>query len=306
MAYAKPDSFMPACHIWPETPKFNPLLRALRILQPNFNPSSLPLITTAGCLRRITTFLTRGPRTERLDLELRAGTLFVGRWESDELLDRHMGYGKQFEGGVQRYGPGLAGSASSHIVAGYEIGGLQMGVQVEVDAFECDCHSHARLLARHGEDSVAKKRLSGGRFDILSGVEDEEEDDAAESMTRVGAQLPLACAVEIKTRRRTNEADYPYLPQLYFQQTPRVFFAVRDGRFFRRGSMEMRDETDELVKWEGANQRLLGRLVALLKMIMAEARKRGDGCKMALVLEGGPEGRAVLYGRQGEELVSDL
>lgn len=233
----------------------------------------------------------------------------MGRWDGDALLQTYLGYGKQFEEGVQRYSPGLKGSVSSHIVARYEMGGLKLGVQVEVDAFECKCHSHSKVLSNR-EAPRASKRLSGGRFDALADVPDEDsEEEAEDGVLRVGTQLPLSCVVEIKTRGRTTRAEYPFLPQLYFQQTPRVFLAIRDGQRFRRGSMRMLDERKELQLWEGENQVLLGTVVALLKRLRSEAERRagGDGvCKMGLVLEGGPEGSAILYGREGKDLVSDI
>lgn len=293
-----------------ELPIFDRLLRALHILQPDLDPSSLSVITTAGCLRRIAAFLSHRPMTERLDIEFRHGTLFVGRWESDELYRLHVGYGKQFEKAVRRYSPGLEATVSSHIVARYEMGGLRMGVQVEVDAFECKCHSHSKVLSNR-EAPRANKRHSGGRFDALADIVDDDDDDAGEAedgILRVGTLLPLSCAVEIKTRRRKAAAEYSYIPQLYFQQIPRVFVATRDNAKFPKHSMEIRDERKELRRWEAENQVLLGRLVTLLKRLRSEAERRAksDGlCKMALVLKGGPGGTAVLYTREGDDLISD-
>lgn len=291
-----------------EFPKFDPLLRALDVLQPDLDLSSLSVITTAGCLRRIAAFLSHRPRTERLDIEFRQGTLFMGRWEGDTLLQTYLGYGKQFEEGVQRYSPGLKGSVSSHIVARYEMGGLNLGVQVEVDSFECKCHSHSKVLSNR-ESPRANRRLSGGRFDVLADAPDEDDEEEAEGgILRVGMQLPLSCAVEIKTRGR-NTTEHSYIPQLYFQQTPRVFLAIRDGQRFRKGSMGMLDERKRLQLWEAENQVLLGNVIVLLKMLRSEAERRagGDGvCKMGLVLEGGAGGRAILCGRGGDGLVSDI
>lgn len=289
----------------PEFPKFDPFLRALDVLRPDLDPSSLSVVTTAGCLRRITDFLSHGRRTERLDLEFRHGALFLGRWEGDSALHTYIGYGKQFEEEVQRYSPGLKGSVSSHIVARYEMGGLKLGVQVEVDAFECKCHSHAKALSNR-EVPRANRRLSGGRFDALADAPGEGEVD--DGVLRVGTQLPLSCAVEIKTRGRNAKGPGPFA-QLYFQQTPRVFLAIRDGQQFQRGSMGMLDERNELQVWEAKNQALLGRVAALLKRLRREAERRAgdDGvCKLGLVLEGGGNGRAILYAREGEDLVSDI
>lgn len=304
MFFKTPDSELPSSPA-PQTPKFDPLIRALQILQPDLDTSSLAIVTTAGCLRRIAAFFTHSPRAHRLDIELRDGTLFMGRWEGDALLHKFFGYGKQFEEGVRRHAPWLGGSESSHLVVGYEMGGLRMGVQIEVDAFDCKCHSHARLLSTR-ETPRAKKRLLGGRFDVLSDASDEDPaDEEDDGVLKVGTQLPLSCAVEIKTRTRDSAADYPYLPQLYFQQISRVFFAVRDGNRFRTGSMGMRDERRALRAWEAENQALLGKVVALLKWVRKEAERRGDGCKMVLVFRG-HGGGAVLYERDGGRLVSDV
>ncbi|SPO01081.1 uncharacterized protein DNG_03828 [Cephalotrichum gorgonifer] len=289
---------------------FNSLTRALEILTPDTDPSSLAVITTAGCLRRLAAFLSRHPRSERLNLEFRDGTLFMSRWEGDGRLHHHLGLGKQFEEDTRRFAAGLGESLSSHVVAGYEIGGLKMAVQIEVDAFECDCHAPSILLSpttRRGSLASKMRRSSvggGGRYDALSLIDDGEDGSVTEGILRVGSMIKLSCAVEIKTRMRGRKELFPYLPQLYFQQIPRVFLAIRDNRRFAADDMALRDESENLMAWEAENQVVLARLVALLRDVRAEAERMAVSsgeCKMALVLMAEGGGReALLYRQVGE------
>lgn len=315
----------------PRTPKFDPLFRALKVTRPDISLSDFDIVTTAGCLRRITAFLSYRPRSERLDVEFRGGTLFMGRWEGDPLLCKHNGFGSQFERMVTRYGKGLEGSASYHLVVGYELGRLKMGLQIEVDTFQCKCHWPPGLKLPKGAPGervqsggkenttsgtlVKKRPVSSPRFDILSSLDALSLNDRSDGVLRIGTVLPLSCAVEIKTRKKNSTMDNPYNAQLYFQQMHRVFRAMHDGERFRRGDMAFIDERRKLKAWEGRNQVLLGRLVALLRRVREEAVKKvgEEGtCKMALVLSigGGDRGReswkASLHERDGEALVSEV
>ena len=286
-----------------KTPKFEPLLRALEVLQPSVDPSEFALITTAGCLRRIAAFFAGHGRTERLDIEIRDDVLFVGRWEEDPMFEKNYGYGKQFEGAVTSKSPRLGSSVSSHLVAEYEMGGLRMGVQIEADSFDCECHSRSQSPPSPVSPGT-EKRFSGGRFEALS---DAPDGDATEDsgVLRIGTQLSLSCIVEIKTRKRDDDSTEPFLPQMYFQQTPRLLFGLRDGGLFRREAMRVYDEGEAVQAWGAENQVLLGKVVALLKRVVREAERRGEGCRMGLIL-GGKEGEAVLYERDAEELVSEV
>lgn len=288
-------------------------------------------MTTAGCLRRITSFLSYRPWPERLNIEFRGGTLLMGRWEGDPLLSKHNGYGSQFERRVTRHVEGLEGSVSCHLVAGYELGGLRMGVQIEVDAFQCKCHWPPGLELPKGAPGergqaggeetatsgapVKQGLVSSERFDVLSSLDALSLDDPADGALRTGTTLPLSCAVEIKTRKKNSAKDNPYISQLYFQQMHRVFLAFHDGERFRRTDMAFTGNRQSLEAWERRNQVLLGRLVTLLRRVREEAVKKvgEEGtCKMALVLSIGREERGreswkvSLYERDGEALVSEV
>lgn len=317
----------------PLTPKFDPLSRALEITRPDISLSDFDVVTTAGCLRRVTSFLSYRPRPERLELEYRGGTLFIGRWEGDPLLNKHHGYGSQFERKVTRYGKGLGKSVSCHVVAGYELGGLKMGVQVEVDSYQCKCHwppgqkppkGAPGETAQAGEkgQTGGKRRSSSGYFDILSldtlSLDaDPPQDNSPDATLKLGTPIPLSCAVEIKTCKKNNPIDCPYTAQLYFQRMHRVFLAKHDGQRFERQDMKFRDEKQSLERWEKRNQVLLGQLVALLRRVRDEmVKKIGEEgtCKMALVLgveeaegERSKESwKATLYERDGMALVSEV
>ena len=314
----------------PLTPKFDPLSRALRITRPDISLSDFDLVTTAGCLRRIASFLSYYPQPERLDVEFRGGTLFMGRWEGDPLLNKHHGYGRQFEKKVTRLGEGLERSVSCHLVAGYELGGMKMGVQIEVDAYQCKCHWPPGLQPPKGAPGEkrqdpsgapgGKRRASSGRFDILSldtlSLDAEPpQNEAPDGILRLGTPLPLSCAVEIKTRQANSFIDCLYLQQLYFQRTHRVFLGIHDSERFQKKDMDFPDKWRGMKAWEKRNPVLLGLLVALLRRVRGEAVKRvgEEGvCKMALVLSIG-EGvrergswKAVLDERDGEALVSEI
>lgn len=321
----------------PEAPKFQPLAQALRVRRPDMSLlSGFHIVTTAGCLRRLTNFLDGenhrvGERTQRLDIEVREDTVFIGRWEDDARNHMHTGYGKQFEELATSYDallPDLRDTLSSHVAMAYDMGDLKLVVQAEVDAICCKCHTSSKgpWGAPETPSTLPKRRLSSGRFDVLSldtgNGEGEEEEHygavtTAKEGTRIlhtGRQVEPSCCIEIKTRtekalHRPSSPDF--MAQLYFQRTSKVFLALHRNGCFSPEEMWQWDAAKAVSKWEADNQVLLARLVKLLEDVRSRAveaaEKAGGQCRMALVLgrdasqEGRRDWKATLYEREGSE-----
>ncbi|PKS10293.1 hypothetical protein jhhlp_002044 [Lomentospora prolificans] len=297
-----------------EPPKFQPLAQALRFRRPDLSlVAGFQIVTTAGCLRRLTDFLYHGNNREfdsaqRIDIEVRENTLFMGRWEGDVRNHIHTGYGKQFEYRVTSFNtfPELKDTVSSHIAMAYEMGDLKMVVQAEIDAICCKCHTSSKVPWENPEAfAPPQRRISGGRYDVLSldtGNEGEEPTYGTETITKegtkilhVGREVDLSCCVEIKTRieKAWSRPSSDFMTQLYFQRASKVFLALHKNGTFQPKDMWEWDATNAVRKWEADNQALLARLVKLLEDIkaraMAAANRAGGQCKMALVLgKGGP------------------
>lgn len=317
-----------------EPPKFQPLAQAIRIQQPDRSLfSEFHIVTTAGCLRRLAKFLSEDrqnplSKADRLDLEVQGDALFISRWEADPRNKLHTGYGKQFENRTVSYAhlPELQRSQSSHIALSYKMGDLKLAVQTEVDAIDCDCHASPCQPGTPPPPSpTIKRRLSGGRFDVLSldtGDSKEAPNHGAYTFTQEGTRIlhagkpfNLSCCVEIKTRmkRPMMDKDIDFMEQLYFQRTSKLFLAVHRNGSFDLPHMRLFDVANELRRWEAEQQPLLARLVKFLEELRARAMKvaasAGGQCKMSIVLgntgsQASGEQEAMLYTRpDGESML---
>ncbi|CAI4217974.1 unnamed protein product [Parascedosporium putredinis] len=257
------------------------------------------VIASFNCLGEVTLqFL-----AERLDLEVQGDALFISRWEADPRNKLHTGYGKQFEDHTVSYAhlPELKRSQSSHIALSYKMGDLKLAVQTEVDAIDCDCHASPCQPGTPAPSPTIRRRLSGGRFDVLSldtGDSKEAPNHGAYSYTQegtrilhAGKQFNLSCCVEIKTRMKKpdQKETIDFMEQLYFQRTSKLFLALHNNGSFYPTLMGLCDVADDLKRWEAEQQPLLARLVKLLEELRARAMKAaasaGGQCKMSIGLE---------------------
>ncbi|KAH6612228.1 hypothetical protein B0J18DRAFT_441606 [Chaetomium sp. MPI-SDFR-AT-0129] len=110
------------------------------------------IISNANNLRRLFHYVCNTAwAADRFEAEIRGTTLLLSRWNDDPDLLVSFGRGVGFERATCRYTDDvddvIRESASHHRVCSYNLGGLQMVVQSEVDAYFCGC-DHQQQTAK--------------------------------------------------------------------------------------------------------------------------------------------------------------
>ncbi|KAK3400899.1 hypothetical protein B0T20DRAFT_348045 [Sordaria brevicollis] len=124
---------------------FEPLIRSIQAVNPDFDWTQTDIVTNASNLRKMfILFSNQQMENERFDLTWKNGVLFLSKWTKDPHLNSSVGHGSGFEKATCIHEDDedelLKSSASHHRVIEYRFGGLRLVVQSEVDAYHCDCH----------------------------------------------------------------------------------------------------------------------------------------------------------------------
>jgi hypothetical protein len=294
---------------------FEPLLRSIESMRPDFDFAGVNLVVNTGSLRRFLQCMSDSAssyQAERFDLQWQADTLFVTRWADDPQRKISAGFGTGFERATCTLARGLEDGVSHHRVLGYRLGGLKCVVQSEVDAYACDCHP-LPLLPKSAEEDLdrAFERL---HVAVVEGSKGHDLSSSAEKapvslkIRRIGREIPSSCLLELKTRNPRNPPRFE--AEMYFARQSRLYEGLHARGTFESTGAEIEDKSKHLAAWEETNQGNLGRLVEFLRALVAVVRDhaRDDlGTQTSLIIctyDG--ETRATLYDRtDGRALVPE-
>ncbi|KAG7290748.1 hypothetical protein NEMBOFW57_000751 [Staphylotrichum longicolle] len=273
-----------------------PLFRALAIENPEYDIGDVDLVTDRNNIRKLLRFV-QGSSSKPFKIEVEiAGdkTALFTRVEEQttETISGFKGYGHNFE---KAYTKIPTGSTAHHRIVGYTFGGLKCLVRHETDGYI---------------GSRTPRELTDDLSNALKGL----------SISKVGSPInrPLPGAVivktdgkavdpsstlEIKTRVAHRQLDMAeVVPQLWISQTPNLVVGYhRNGVF---DNVRPRDMTDELRRWESANQSDLCKLAALLTKIIKVVKLSGNG--VALVQSNGLSNLSIVAGNGKRALPDDL
>ncbi|MAD86625.1 MAG: hypothetical protein CL912_27025, partial [Deltaproteobacteria bacterium] len=129
-------------HSKPRSPAaaVDPLFEALLHQHPDFNMSSIQVVSDRNSLRNLLSFASKGPGKWRIDVDMIDNTMFINQWEEFRLSmiigHQDSGFGHAFEGCITTRESGMDAIHHERIVR-YELGGLECLVRFEADAYLC-------------------------------------------------------------------------------------------------------------------------------------------------------------------------
>lgn len=264
----------------PESP-MEPLFRALYVENPRFDISSVDIVSDRNCIRKLLAFVdpgseVHGAKDFTIRMELVDGTAILEREEeqTQEFVgpDQFKGYGHEFEKAYTT--SKIPSSTAHHRILSYRLGGLSFLIRHETDGY-VDAGAPARIPKQEAAGDDLSDLL--GSISISRPAVTEDITFAASRLTvrRGGHPVALESALEIKTKvwhRPLAIADVA--AQLWLSQTPKLVRAYHNNGCF--GVPDVEDVSADVKQWEAANQDNLGRLVALLVNIIAEAKPDGN------------------------------
>ncbi|KAI0127565.1 hypothetical protein BJ170DRAFT_595427 [Xylariales sp. AK1849] len=302
------DSNNSALRYFPSyTYRFEPLLRSLELMKPDFNLFTADVVCNVGILDQLFKWLNYPSETQkRFDMEWLNDTLFISRWLEPKEFEFRYGRGGSYEQRTRKFEGKLHHSASHHRVHSYNFGGLKCVVQSEIDSYSCGCHTSPRA-------PKARKVKFSNMFDRLA-LDDTGDGNYSSGtvptvkVRHVGRYIPLGCLLELKTRKlKRGFHDNPCWgaeAQLYFSQQTRLYTAFYHETKFRPGSV-IKDKAEDLPIWEETEQQGLGRLVGLLNELIRLAKELAASqgvSKTAIVFDyDGVTRRLEHYRRRGGE-----
>ena len=259
-------------HSKPRSPAaaVDPLFEALLHQHPDFNMSSIQVVSDRNSLRNLLSFASKGPGKWRIDVDMIDNTMFINQWEEFRLSmiigHQDSGFGHAFEGCITTRESGMDAIHHERIVR-YELGGLECLVRFEADAYLCadgdgggDGDGHKRLASLSLDDPAPKnsKPVLKPPYKlvyVVSGGRDVDSDLIAEIKSCSTSKFDIRKA----------------LPQLWFSQTK-----YRCVGYHKEGLVteepEMKDMTEELRQWEAGSQERLKNMVRVIKEIRDIAR----------------------------------
>jgi len=262
----------------PESP-LEPLFRALYITNPSFDLGSVDIVTDRNNIRKLLSFI--NPSSSRnglepftISVEVSNNTVIFCRQETKthEFVgpNEFRGYGHEFEKAYTK--SQVSDSTGHHRIISYRFGDLNFVVRYETDGYVAtSAGSSANKSLEHDNLTSALDSLS------LSPTASHSPTTLAGSklaIIRAGQTVPLESTLEIKTRvshKRLGISDVA--PQLWISQTPKLVRAHHQKGLFETPVVE--DVSQDIVRWEQANQKDLERLAALINRILVVAKEIG-------------------------------
>ncbi|KAJ9611742.1 hypothetical protein H2200_004926 [Cladophialophora chaetospira] len=264
-----------------------PLFRSLAVMQPDLSMREFDIVTDSNCLRKLLRFVTLAvDRSFRIDVQVQGGVIFFGRWEpaiKHTILGQyHIGFGHNFRKAMTLFDDGLQDSSGHYRVVRYSIGGLRCLVRYEAGG--CTGAGEAPTKRNISGDSGNTDDLPDTLNSMSIATPRTEAKDSVQVLNK-GRVVPTSSIMEIKTRtaRRKQKMD-EVIPQLWFEQTPKIFVGYHvSGKFEEIQKILMKEEFQ---RWEESQQARLRQLVDLLKKLKEVVlRTKGQRCVVVCEME---------------------
>ncbi|KAL2069169.1 hypothetical protein VTL71DRAFT_15507 [Oculimacula yallundae] len=244
----------------------DPLFQAILHEHPDYDMSSIEVVTTRNSLRDLLDFASNRSGKWRLDIDMIHGTMFINQWEEFRLMlingRQNSGYGHAFEDCLVTKEQHLEDSLHHERIVRYELGGLEFMVRFEADAYiagEDDETSHdLRATVADSTAPVPTPPVLRPPYKLVHAISR-------------GRAINSDQIIELKSCGTNAFSIQKTMPQLWFSQTKHLCVGYhKDGLLTK--DLEMRDMTEELSKWEENNQESLKNMIRIIKEIKDIAR----------------------------------
>ncbi|KAL5519749.1 hypothetical protein ACEPAG_1409 [Sanghuangporus baumii] len=265
-----------------------PLVLAVDHLSPDFDFSSIDIVTDRNNLRKLLRWINGTISLDfRIDLQLSGSTVLFTRYESTkvEVESGRLGFGRNFEQYTTKRLAGCESSTGHHRIITYDYGRLKLLVRFEVDAcLHNDTATQDRRDRPEAMRSIPGDSLQGilaalGKMSIRS-------DDKIKIISR-GVLVPQSSLIELGTKSaRGMELEgidwQEYFPQLLLSQTPHHHLGVHEKGYFRR--IDARALNDSVLSVQQQRQQpAFDKLHILLQKIKELVVAHGEDARLSLV-----------------------
>ncbi|KAJ5039026.1 uncharacterized protein L3040_006698 [Drepanopeziza brunnea f. sp. 'multigermtubi'] len=246
-----------------------PAARALLAMKPEFKLHSLDVVGCGSTLGNLLRCAMAEDKPFRFDAMLVGETAFFVRRESSPtlLIPDLNGFGQTFPEIYTAWDSDVRNSCSHQRIIQYDLGGLQILIRTETDAY-------VKKSTKKAVSSPAHPVRSPSLDSTLAGIAVDRPDPSPTQELEIkmqGTVVPQEQIFDIKTRNKRREYNMDeILPRLWMNQTSKFLIAYHEFGLFDKP--EVVSVKEDVLKWEKANSSLLARFHALVKRIIDAVR----------------------------------
>ncbi|KAK3682040.1 hypothetical protein B0T22DRAFT_521087 [Podospora appendiculata] len=255
-----------------------PLFRAVLIEKPDFSLSDVDLVTDRNNVRKLLRFVQASSSCKQFQIRVEVVTGDYGDDDKTtalftrvepktmDFVQEFRGYGRNFEKAYTKPPSAFGRATGYYRIAGFNFGGMRCVVRSETDAYVGGSNMKVQGVDDSLSDAPGGLSLSGPEK-MASGL----------TVLRSGDKVKVAASstLKIKTRAASRTLDMDDVsPQLWISQTPKLAVGYHHGGLFN--NVQVRDMTDEILRWEAANQGDLRKLAGLLAEIIRVVKQAAD------------------------------
>ncbi|KAL4797813.1 hypothetical protein BDV19DRAFT_386849 [Aspergillus venezuelensis] len=266
---------------------FQPAMEAILQQNARFDFTDIDIIACGSTLGNLRRFITEPNKPFRIVVEAIGSAVFFVRRENSptQMIPNVRGYGHTFPEANTTWGSDVKGSESHQRILQYKFAGLSCLVRYEGDGY----FPNFKQLSKDVGDSEANtsdellKSFENAAVSPFAPI-----DKLPLNVQTGGGTIPQSAMFDLKTR--SNNKEYSdvlkqELPRLWIAQIPNFIVAFHKWGVFH--DIRVNDVRGDVRKWEEEHQRGLGKLAALLRMLVVFAHGQPDG-RFEVVFEGGP------------------
>jgi hypothetical protein len=240
---------------------FEPAVRSLQVMQPNFDHKSVDLVGCGSTLGALLNFAASKPMPFRFDVDVIGETVFFVRRgiSPTEIISGLRGYGHTFPEFYMSWDADVRTSCSHQRIVQYTLSGLTILLRSETDGYirKSDTKKAMARTEKSLED------LIGATYVSSAGPSEIE----ALRLEKGGTIIPQNSIFDLKTRRGDRTYDInEILPRLWLNQTPNFLLAYHHFGLFNQPKVSCIQK--DVLKWEEENAALLSRFHAIIKRIV--------------------------------------
>ncbi|KAJ4324632.1 hypothetical protein N0V94_001202 [Neodidymelliopsis sp. IMI 364377] len=256
---------------------FEPIFQALAVMNPCIRFNDVDVVVNRNTLMKLFDFASskRGKAQFHVDLNMVENTLFIGRKEKIPKRSAGNGYGRNFETEFTTEDSRLPGAEGHHRVIRYKLGGLNLVVRIETDAYYTECDENDESL----NESFCRTFESTTRTTIP------HDSPRPTQVLTQGTRIPHNITLELKS----NSSKSQSMVQLWFGRTPYLCCAKQTQGLVQAANV-IRLKQHDFEDWETKNQKHLLRLSWLLnelRRITVEKTSRGAAV-LVMIERGAP------------------
>jgi hypothetical protein len=297
----------------PESP-LEPLFRALYVTNPEYDISSVDVVSDRNNIRKLLAFVNVGSERSghesfTIRVEVTKNTAILCREETatHEVIGAHefRGFGHEFE--KANTTSQIPGSTGHHRIISYRFGDLHFLIRHETDGYV-----RPAAHPRDAPDDTLARMLGSLSLSTTTGPSTSTSSARPQPLitTPAGSKLtirhqgqpvPLACTLEIKTRVSHKPLAIPDLAaQLWVSQTPKLVRAYHKRGVFPRPE-EVEDVTSQIQSWEEGHQSELRKLAGLIRWIVGVVKGCSGSARIRYEEEHGD--RLVVWKADGPRML---